>query len=70
MSGPATALGEASASYTTYPDADEVPARIAKLLPDVRMIYLVRDPIERIRSHYLHRLAAGKEDLPIERAVF
>ena len=37
--GAAIAVGEASASYTTYPDAEEVPGRIAAI-PDVRLIYL------------------------------
>jgi len=36
-----------------------VPERIAQHLPDVRLIYVVRDPIERIRSHYQHRVLSG-----------
>lgn len=67
--GRAIAIGEASASYTTYPESEGVPERIAKTIPDARLIYLVRHPIERMRSHYLHRLGAGKEGSPIERAL-
>ena len=67
--GTAIAIGEASASYTTYPDSEGVPERIAEVIPDARLIYLVRHPIERMRSHYLHRIGAGKERLPIEQAL-
>jgi hypothetical protein len=35
------------------------PERIAQHLPDVRLIYVVRDPIERIRSHYQHRVLSA-----------
>jgi hypothetical protein len=48
----AVAVGEASPKYTTYPRHEGVPARVAKLIPDARLIYLVRHPIERIVSHY------------------
>lgn len=50
----ATAIGEASTTYTMFPAYDGVPARIAKLLPEVRLIYVLRHPIERMRSDYLH----------------
>jgi hypothetical protein len=38
-----------------------VPERLHRLLPDVRLIYLLRDPIERTVSHYLHNRALGRE---------
>lgn len=63
------AVGEASPSYTKYPEHTGVPERIAAYLPDVKLIYLVRDPIERIRSHYQHRVMVGSEHAPIESAV-
>jgi hypothetical protein len=65
----AVAIGEASTSYTNYPEYDGVPERISKVLPDVRLIYVVRDPIERIRSHYQHRALTAAERLPIDVAV-
>ncbi len=67
--GTAIAIGEASASYTTYPDADGVPARIARVIPDARLIYVVRDPIERMRSHYLQRHGGGDERASIDQAL-
>jgi hypothetical protein len=63
------AVGEASTRYTRYPILAGVPQRIAALLPNVRLIYVVRDPIERIRSHYEHRVRAGSERAPIDQAI-
>jgi hypothetical protein len=46
----ALARGEASVSYSAYPSRAGVPLRVANLLPDVRLIYLVRHPVERMLS--------------------
>ena len=51
--------GEASPGYTMFPLFAGAPQRIAELLPDVRLVYLVRDPIERMRSAYLQSAAEG-----------
>jgi len=67
--GDARARGEASTLYTKYPQYDGVPARIAGVLPDVRLIYVVRDPIVRMRSHYQHRVKTGAETAPPEVAL-
>lgn len=65
----ARAVGEASTAYTQYPVHDGVPERIAQLLPGVRLVYVVRDPVERIRSHYQHLVLTGVEKRPPEVAV-
>lgn len=39
--------GEASTLYTRAPAIPGVPERMAKLTPDARLVYLVRDPVER-----------------------
>jgi hypothetical protein len=65
----ALARGEASTLYTKYPEHGGVPERIAAALPDVRLVYVVRDPIERLRSHYQHRVMTGKEKSPPEVAL-
>jgi hypothetical protein len=65
----ARAVGEASTVYTKYPHYPGVAERIAANLPDVRLIYVVRNPIERIRSHYQHRVAVGAEKDPLGKAV-
>jgi hypothetical protein len=63
------AIGEASTGYTKHPAHPGVPERIFSLMPEVRMIYLIRDPIERIRSHYMHNAAAGANPPPINEVV-
>jgi hypothetical protein len=64
------AVGEASNSYSKYPRYPGVPERIAAHVPDVRLVYVVRDPIARIRSHYQTRVAEGSEAAPFADAVF
>jgi hypothetical protein len=61
--------GEASTSYTKFPRYSGVAPRIAEHLPGAQLIYVVRDPMERIRSHYQHNIAIGQESLPIEKAI-
>jgi hypothetical protein len=58
--------GEASPYYLFHPLAAE---RAAQLVPDARLIVLLRDPVERAWSHYLHEVAAGRETLSIEDAL-
>lgn len=65
----AIAVGEASTSSTKFPDMVGVPERIASLVPQARLIYLVRHPIERIRSQYLHELLMSEQREPIEKAL-
>lgn len=65
----ATAVGEASTAYTKFPTLAGVAGRIAAHLPNARLIYVIRDPIERIRSHYMHRVAAGSERAVLDEAV-
>lgn len=66
----AIAVGEASNVYTKYPHYEGVPKRIAEHIPEARLIYVVRDPIERIRSHYQTRAAEGTEKAPFDHAIF
>ena len=67
--GAARARGEASVRYTSYPDDPECPSRIASVLPEARLLFVVREPVARMRSHYLHEVAALRERLPIEQAL-
>jgi hypothetical protein len=60
---------EGSPAYTSYPRYDRVPERMAALLPDARLIYLVRDPIERLISHYVMDHAFGYEQRRLAEAV-
>ncbi len=49
-----TAIGEASTAYTWAPESNEAPARIRDCLGDIKYLYCVRHPIERMISHYRH----------------
>lgn len=51
--------GEASTCYSRWPHYDDVPARIAQVVPDVKLIYLMRHPVERAYSHYGHLVFEG-----------
>lgn len=63
------AIGEASTSYTKYTEFPGVPERIKLVLPEVRLIYILRDPIARIQSMYEHMVLTGQERRPIDAAV-
>ena len=52
--------GEASPHYTirhVYPGVAEC---MHAVIPDARIVYIVRDPIERIRSEWMHHVARGR----------
>ena len=61
--------GESSPSYSKFPKVPHVPERIKKVIPSVRLIYLVRDPVARIVSHYMHRRDEGKENRSLDEAL-
>lgn len=58
--------GEASPYYLFHP---EVPARTAGVMPDAKIIVVLRDPVGRAWSHYHHERARGFEDLGFEAAL-
>jgi hypothetical protein len=59
LSGPL--LGEASPSYSEYPRFGDTARRIRVALPDVKLIYCVRDPIDRMTSHFTHEVLEGRQ---------
>ncbi len=61
FTGDALVHGEASQNYTNYPHFGGVPARMHSLISNVKLIYIIRDPIERITSHYVHNVSHGLE---------
>lgn len=58
--------GESSPYYMFHPRA---PERIASSLPEIKLIVLLRDPVERAYSAHTHELARGFETEPFEKAV-
>ena len=59
-------VGEASPSYVFHPRA---PRRVRDLLPAVRLMVLLRNPVDRALSHYQHEVALGREPLSFEDAL-
>jgi hypothetical protein len=57
----ATVRGEASPNYTAFPQHEGVPERMAQVVPDAKLIYMVRDPLERIAAHWVHNYAKRRE---------
>jgi hypothetical protein len=53
--------GEASPNYSVYPRRKGVPERIKQLIPDAKLIYLVRDPIDRTIGQYQLQVATANE---------
>ncbi len=58
--------GEATPDYMIY---RQVPALISKIVPDVKIILLLRNPVDRAYSHYAHNLMMKREWLTFEDAL-
>lgn len=57
---------EATPYYLAHPLA---PSRAAALLPEVKLLVLLRDPVSRAWSHYRHMVRLGLEPLSFEEAI-
>jgi hypothetical protein len=57
---PRSVFLESSPSYLFHPKA---PERLASVLDDVKLIALLRNPVERTLSHYFHEVRRGREPL-------
>ena len=64
--GAAYVTGEASPSYLMHPLA---PSRAAAFDPDMKLVAILRDPVERALSHHAMTTRKGQETLPFEAAV-
>jgi len=58
--------GEATPAYLIDP---RVPSRISKILPDIKLIILLRNPIDRALSHFHHNVLTGIEKLSFEQSI-
>ncbi len=61
--------GETSPHYTNRPRFAGVAQRIGAMVGDARLIYMVRDPIDRMLSHYLHNVGGGYETRGLTEAL-
>lgn len=58
--------GETSPHYLRSPQA---PQLIRDTIPDVRLIFSLRDPVKRAYSSYWHKVRLGIEERPVEEAL-
>jgi hypothetical protein len=56
-----TLTGEASTGYTDPSRNAAAANRIREVVPDARLVCVLREPTERARSHYRHQVQRGRE---------
>jgi Sulfotransferase domain len=61
--------GESSPGYSAHPLYEGVAERMAATIPEARLVYLVRDPVERVVSHYTHRTVNWPDMGTLEQAL-
>ena len=62
--------GETSPHYTNRPRFEGVAERMRETLgPEARIVYMVRNPLDRLLSHYLHNVGGGYESRDLAEAV-
>mgnify|MGYP001806257984 FL=1 len=66
LAGSEKRIGEITPYYLFHPAA---PGRIHALLPQARLVVLLRDPVERALSQYFHSRRLGLETLELEEAL-
>lgn len=53
-------IGEISPQYSMSPKFDDVPKRMYGLIPNVKIIYVVREPVERLYSHFKQNIKVSQ----------
>lgn len=66
---PESLIGEASVSYTDPALAPVAAKRMAGVMPQARLIFVIRHPIDRMRSHYRHQVQRSRERRSFEVAL-
>ena len=63
--------GESSTHYTKLPTYPACADRVRASLPDAKLVYVIRDPIQRTISHYIHAWSEHefKDGLSIDEAI-
>lgn len=67
---PGQLCGEASTYYTFFPEFRETHKRLHDYNPALKLIYVIRQPVERVISHYTHNRVREIDMRPPETAVF
>lgn len=62
-------IGESSTHYTKLPTYPNTVERMRTMLPDVRLVYVIRDPLDRIVSQYIHEWTERQLDCSLSDAI-
>ncbi|MEM6649459.1 MAG: sulfotransferase [Pseudomonadota bacterium] len=62
-------IAEGTPDYTEGARSKVTAERMAKHLPQAKLIYMVREPIKRLESHYVQALHNGLPTIPLHEAV-
>ncbi|MEO1196944.1 MAG: sulfotransferase domain-containing protein [Pseudomonadota bacterium] len=63
---PGDLKGEASTHYTKRPELPDTVARMTSAVAQVRLVYMIRNPMARLVSHYIHEWSQGVLSRPLE----
>lgn len=66
---PSDLCGESSTHYTKLPDYPDTVFRLREHVPDAKLIYVMRHPIDRLVSHYMHGWLEASMEGDINQAV-
>ena len=67
--GGAALRGESSTHYTKLPTHPRTLERMQRVLPDAKLIYMMRHPIDRLISQYMHEWSMRNISCPLDRAL-
>lgn len=69
-SQPGQIKGESSTHYTKLPTYPNTIRRLSSYCPDIKCIYMMRHPVDRLISHYIHEWTQGVISCDIDSAVY
>ena len=61
--------GESSTHYTKLPDYSDTIQRLKAAIPRPKLIYVMRHPVDRLISHYMHQWSVGVISCDINQAI-
>ncbi len=67
---PGDLRGESSTHYTKLPTYPRTVDRMVRDLPRLKLIYLMRHPIDRLISQYVHEVTCGRIGVAISEAIY
>ncbi|MFC1853552.1 sulfotransferase [candidate division CSSED10-310 bacterium] len=63
--------GEATTSYSKFPQYPDSAARIKQHYPDIKLVYVMRHPVDRLISQYIHEVTQREipDHMSIDQAI-